>query len=158
MRHSKLYWQQEGKRWEKNPVQTEQVLPTAEEKVEEQENVEMGEKKKSKAKVQTKEEPLSSDDSDDCSSSLGGEGDTEELSDSSANNDYVSYSSVVDETSESDLSSADEVDSPPPTTALKSQNARDSTAEKNARSAKKMKEYKKKGLLFTCLTLNNCVV
>ena len=133
-----------SKRWEKKQVQAEELAPIAEEKVEEKEELDIGEKKKSKGAVQIKEEPPSSDDSDDYSSSSGGGNDTEELSDSSSSNDYVTYPSASDESSESDLSSADEVDSPPPTPVLKRQKARDLTAEKNAKSVRKMKEYIKK--------------
>jgi len=117
--------------------------------VEEKEDIEVGEKKKpkTKSKVQIKEEPPSSDDSDDYSSSSGGEENSEGLSDSSSTDEYVSYPSASDESSDSDLSSADEVDSPPPSPALKRQKARDLTAEKNARSARKMKEYIKKRTL-----------
>ena len=60
-----------SKRWEKKQAQAKELAPIAEEKVEEKEELDIGEKKKSKAKVQIKEEPLSSDDSDDCSSYSG---------------------------------------------------------------------------------------
>jgi len=110
--------------------------------VEEKEDIEVGEKKK--PKVQIKEEPPSSDDSDDYSSSSGGEENSEGLSDSSSTDEYVSYPSASDESSDSDLSSADEVDSPPPTPVLKRQKTKELTAEKNAKSVRKMKEYIKK--------------
>ena len=130
------------KRWEKKQVQAEELAPIAEDEVEEKEELDIGEK--IKGVVQIKEEPPSSDDSDDYSSSSGGGNDTEELSDSSSSNDYVTYPSASDESSDSDLSSADEVDSPPPTPVLKRQKTKELNAEKNAKSVRKMKEYIKK--------------
>ena len=140
------------KRWEKKQVENEKLDSISEEK-EEKDDIEVGEKQKkkskTKSKVQIKEEPPSSDDSDidDYSHSSGGEENSEGVSDSSSTDEYVSYPSASDESSDSDLSSADEVDSPPPIPALKRQKARDLTAEKNARSARKMKEYIKKRTL-----------
>ena len=110
------------------------------ETTEEKDDIDIGEKKKSKAKVQIKEEPSSSDDSGDCSSSSGG-ADTGELTKSSSTDAHVSHLSASDLSSGSDSSSADEVETPPATDVLKRQKARDLTAEKNARSARKMKEY-----------------
>ena len=134
------------KRWSKKPVSPvleEKVEEKEEEKVEEKEDVEVGKKKKTKLPVL--EQSSSSDDSDDSCSSSG-----EDTSGTSSSDDYVSYPSASDQSSDSDLCSSDEIDMPPPPLpVLRRQKARDLTAEKNARSARKMREYiQKKSLPY----------
>ena len=138
------------KRWSKKPVapaleekEQEKVEEKEEEKVEEKEDVEVGKKKKTTLPVL--EQSSSSDDSDDsCSSSTG-----EDTSGTSSSDDYVSYPSASDQSSDSDLCSSDEIDIPPSPPVLRRQKARDLTAEKNARSARKMREYiQKKSLPY----------
>ena len=134
------------KRWSKKPVspvleekEEEKVEQKVEEKVEEKEkeDVEVCKKKKKKTKLPVLEQSSSSDDSDDsCSSSAG-----EDTSGTSSSDDYVSYPSASDQSSDSDLCSSDEIDIPPSPPVLRRQKARDLTAEKNARSARKMREY-----------------
>jgi hypothetical protein len=124
------------KRWSKKSV-SPVLEEKEEEKVEEKEDVEVGTKKKKKTTLPVLEQSSSSDDSDDsCSSSAG-----EDTSGASSSDDYVSYPSASDQSSDSDLCSSDEIDIPPSPPVLRRQKARDLTAEKNARSARKMREY-----------------
>ena len=132
------------KRWNKKSVS-----PVVEEKVEEKEDIEVGKKKKKEVEAKKPEVQQSSnsdDSTESCSSSEG-----EATSESKSSDDYVSYPSASDESSDSDVYSSDERDTPPPPPVLKRQKGRDLTAEKNARSARKMREYieKKKNTLFT---------
>ena len=140
------------KRWSKKsvtPTLEEKEEEKVEQKEEEKEDVEVGKKKKTTLPVL--EQSSSSDDSDDsCSSSTG-----EDTSGTSSSDDYVSYPSASDQSSDSDLCSSDEIDIPPSPPVLRRQKARDLTAEKNARSARKIREYiqKKVLTLFTKTTI-----
>ena len=122
------------KRWNKKSVS-----PVVEEKVEEKEDIEVGKKKKKEVEAKKPEvqQSSNSDESTDSCSSSGGEA----TSESNSSDDYVSYPSASDESSDSDVYSSDERDTPPPPPVLKRQKGRDLTAEKNARSARKMREY-----------------
>ena len=130
------------KRWSKKPVTPvleEKEKEKVEEKVEEKEDVEVGKKKKKEVEAKKPEvqQTSNSDESTDSCSSSGGE----DTSESNSSDDYVSYPSASDESSDSDVYSSDERDTPPPPPVLKRQKGRDLTAEKNARSARKMREY-----------------
>ena len=123
------------KRWNKKSES-----PVVEENVEEKEDIEVGKKKKKEVEAKKPEVQQSSnsdESTESCSSSEG-----EATSESNSSDDYVSYPSASDESSDSDVYTSDEIDRPPQHQFFKKrQKGRDLTAEKNARSARKMREY-----------------